>query len=55
MVSEKLLEILRCPKCITELIYNQGENTLTCTSCGKVFAVKNDIPIMLLDDEDENA
>ena len=28
-----------------------SKNTLTCTRCGTVYQVKNDIPIMLVDDE----
>ncbi len=51
MLAKELLDILCCPKCKADLAYNQDQNTLTCTSCGKVYQVKNDIPIMLVDDE----
>lgn len=51
MLSKELLDILCCPACTSGLRYDAGQNTLTCTKCGKVYQVKNDIPIMLVDDE----
>jgi uncharacterized protein YbaR (Trm112 family) len=51
MLSKELLDILCCPKCKADLTYSPGQNTLTCTGCAKVYQVKNDIPIMLVDDE----
>jgi uncharacterized protein YbaR (Trm112 family) len=51
MLSKELLEILCCPKCHGDLDYDSEKNTLTCTSCKKVYAVKDDIPIMMVDDE----
>ena len=47
MLSKELLDMLCCPKCKGELQYNGKNNTLTCTSCGKVYEVKDDIPNML--------
>ena len=51
MLSKELLDILCCPKCKADLSYSAGQHTLTCTKCGKIYQVKNDIPIMLVDDE----
>lgn len=51
MLKKELLEILCCPKCKGDLEYSSEKNTLTCNKCGKVYQVKNDIPIMLVDDE----
>jgi uncharacterized protein YbaR (Trm112 family) len=51
MLSQELLDILCCPKCKGDLRYNAQENSLTCTQCKKVYAVKDDIPILLVDDE----
>lgn len=51
MLSQELLDILRCPACKSGLVYDDGKNTLTCTQCGAVYQVKNDIPIMLVNDE----
>jgi uncharacterized protein YbaR (Trm112 family) len=51
MLKQELLDILCCPKCKADLVYDAEKNTLTCTQCGKVYRVENDIPIMLLHDE----
>jgi len=51
MLPKELLDILCCPKCQGELHYEPEKNTLTCTRCGKVYQVKDDIPIMLVDDD----
>lgn len=50
MLKKELLDILCCPKCKGDLDYNTEKNTLTCKGCGKVYPIKNDIPIMLVDD-----
>jgi hypothetical protein len=50
MLDKELLKILCCPKCKGDLTYEEEKQTLTCTKCGKVYAVKNDIPVMLVDD-----
>jgi uncharacterized protein len=51
MLKKELLDILCCPKCKGDLDYSVERSTLTCRSCGKVYHVKNDIPIMLVDDD----
>ncbi len=51
MLKKELLDILCCPKCKGDLDYNAEKETLTCKKCGKVYPIKNDIPIMLVDDE----
>jgi len=51
MLSKELLDILCCPKCKADLTYSAEQSTLACTRCGKIYQVKNDIPIMLVDDE----
>ncbi len=53
MLSKDLLDILCCPKCHGDLNYSSDQNTLTCMKCGKVYEVKDDIPIMLVDEDDE--
>ncbi len=49
MLKKELLDILCCPKCKGSLNYDSQKNTLTCASCGRVYEVKDDIPIMLPD------
>ncbi len=51
-VSEELIKILACPKCKGDLEYvndSRGE-AFICHSCGLVYQVKEDIPIMLIEE-----
>ena len=51
MLDEKLLEILACPKCKGELEYKTAPvEVLICNSCRLVYEVRDDIPIMLVDE-----
>ncbi|MEK7672049.1 MAG: Trm112 family protein [Bacteroidota bacterium] len=50
MLKKELLDILCCPKCKGDLHYEPEKSTLTCKKCSKVYQIKNDIPIMLVDD-----
>jgi uncharacterized protein len=46
-----VLEILRCPDVHhAELTYDPAEQTLTCVECGRVFEIRDDIPVLLLDE-----
>jgi uncharacterized protein YbaR (Trm112 family) len=51
MISQFLLDILVCPACIAPLAYRKepGES-LKCSACHRVYAVRDNIPIMLLDE-----
>ncbi len=51
-VSPELLEILRCPKCKSEVRINDEETTLTCQNaeCRLVYPIRDDIPVMLVDE-----
>ena len=51
MLSKQLLDVLCCPKCHGDLLYEPEKNRLTCKKCGKIYEIKDDIPIMLVDDE----
>lgn len=50
MIAKDLLEILVCPACKGALEYRQNPENLKCTQCRRVYAVKDDIPIMLVDE-----
>ena len=50
MLDEKLLEILVCPKCKGELEYRTEQNELACHVCKLRYEVRDDIPIMLIDE-----
>ena len=49
-VDAQLLEILVCPKCKGDLEYRESENVLICHACALSYPVRDDIPIMLLDE-----
>lgn len=49
-LSKELLEILACPKCKGEIFLNQTEDRLICKSCRLVYQIKDDIPVMLIDE-----
>jgi hypothetical protein len=46
MISEELLKILACPVCKTPLAL-AGPEKLKCSSCHRVYPIRNDIPILL--------
>ena len=50
MIPKDLLEILVCPACRRALEYRKTPESLKCPQCRRVYAVKDDIPIMLLDE-----
>lgn len=49
-VSKELLEILVCPICKTPVELMQDENGLRCPSCRLVYPIRDDIPVMLVDE-----
>lgn len=49
-VAPQLLAILVCPKCKGELEYRETEEALVCHHCALRYAVRDDIPIMLVDE-----
>jgi uncharacterized protein YbaR (Trm112 family) len=55
MLNKELLDILCCPACKGDLDYNSKKETLTCTSCGRIYRVEDGIPIMLVDDDTPSA
>ncbi|MBU0485637.1 MAG: Trm112 family protein [Proteobacteria bacterium] len=50
MVDQDLLEILACPKCKGEVKLNNEQNGLFCSACRLLYEIRNDIPIMLVDE-----
>jgi uncharacterized protein len=49
-LSQKLLAILVCPKCKGTLEYRDAESSLVCAHCRLRYPVRDDIPIMLIDE-----
>jgi uncharacterized protein YbaR (Trm112 family) len=56
MVSQELLDILRCPNCVREkdgLLDFIQESWLVCRDCGRKYPVRDDIPVMLIEEGDK--
>ncbi|OCC15034.1 Protein YcaR in KDO2-Lipid A biosynthesis cluster [Dissulfuribacter thermophilus] len=49
-VSQALLDILVCPKCKGELKITKKQDGLICNTCSLVYPIKDDIPVMLIDE-----
>ncbi len=50
MLNSKLLDILVCPICKNQLIYNKTNNELICKFDRFAYPIRDDIPIMLEDE-----
>ncbi len=56
MVSQDLLEILRCPACVREeegMLEYYKKSWLICQTCGRKYPIRDDIPVMLIDEGDK--
>jgi uncharacterized protein YbaR (Trm112 family) len=49
-LSKELLDILACPKCKGDIVLNRAGNGLICKACRLVYQIKDDIPVMLIDE-----
>lgn len=49
-IDSKLLEILACPLCKQEVKLTADEKGLKCVKCHRVYPIKEDIPVMLIDE-----
>jgi uncharacterized protein len=49
MISKDLLDILVCPACKKPLQLKEAGESLKCTECRRVYPVRDNIPIMLID------
>jgi uncharacterized protein YbaR (Trm112 family) len=52
-ISKELLDILACPKCKGNIYLNETGNGLICDQCKLLYEIKDDIPIMLIDEAKE--
>ena len=49
-ISPELLEILACPQCKNDVKLNEAGDGLVCEQCRLVYEIREDIPIMLVDE-----
>jgi uncharacterized protein YbaR (Trm112 family) len=57
-ISQELLEILACPACKAKVELKQDDSGLKCVKCKRVYPIRDDIPVMLVDEatiEDDQA
>jgi uncharacterized protein YbaR (Trm112 family) len=50
MISKELLDILACPKCKGPVEVTEKNAGLVCKSCRLVYEIRDDIPVMLIDE-----
>jgi uncharacterized protein YbaR (Trm112 family) len=53
VIDKELLEILACPACKAP-VTQQGDR-IVCTKCGRRYPIRNDIPVMLIDEAEQPA
>ena len=50
MIKQELLDIIACPKCKGPVELNEQKNGLICRNCRLVYGIRDNIPIMLIDE-----
>jgi uncharacterized protein YbaR (Trm112 family) len=50
MIQKELLDILACPKCKGPVELTAKADGLMCRSCRLVYEIRDDIPVMLIDE-----
>ena len=49
-VDPELLRILVCPECKAPVHLAKNDTALKCEQCRRVYPIKDDIPVMLVDE-----
>lgn len=49
-ISTELLDILACPKCKGDIRLTKAQDGLVCENCKLLYPIKDDIPVMLIDE-----
>lgn len=52
-MNKKILDILACPICKGELLYDQTKQELLCRFDRLAFPIRDEIPVMLVDEARE--
>jgi len=50
MIDQGLFDILACPQCKGKIEYNADKTGLTCDQCKLEYPIRDDIPVMLIDE-----
>ena len=54
-LDPSLIEILACPDCHAALEVDDANSSLNCTGCGLRYPVRDDIPVLLVDEAERPA
>ena len=54
-VDAELLEILVCPNDRGDVTYIEAEQVIVCSVCGLRYPVRDDIPVMLIDEAEKSS
>lgn len=49
-ISQDLLEILACPSCKAKVELQPDGEGLKCVQCRRVYPIRDDIPVMLIEE-----
>ena len=52
-LDPELLRILVCPNDRGEVDYHEDEQVIVCRTCGYRYPVRDDIPVMLIDEAEK--
>lgn len=52
-IKKELLDILACPKCKGDIRLNESQDGLICDHCKLLYHIKDDIPIMLIEEAEK--
>jgi len=50
MIRQELLDIIACPKCKGAVQLNEENDGLLCQTCQLLYAIRDDIPIMIMEE-----
>jgi len=50
MLDKELMNIIACPQCKGKVTYNEAKDGLVCATCSLEYPIRDDIPVMLIDE-----
>ncbi len=49
-IKKELLDILACPACHGQIVYKEDKDSLDCRDCKRRYPIRDDIPVMLVEE-----
>lgn len=50
MITQELLNMIVCPVCKKPLVMKENGESLKCSECKRLYPVRDNIPILLIDE-----